>query len=68
MPKVIFREERCKGCMLCTSACPVGIVIMDESRLNSKGFHPATVIEMEKCKGCTLCARMCPDLVIEVEK
>ncbi|ABZ82976.1 4fe-4S ferredoxin, iron-sulfur binding domain protein [Heliomicrobium modesticaldum Ice1] len=68
MPKVIFREERCKGCRLCTAACPAGIVVMDESRLNAKGFQPAVVTDMEKCRGCALCARVCPDLVIEVEK
>ncbi len=27
MAKVIFNEERCKGCELCTLVCPVKIVI-----------------------------------------
>ncbi|HZJ82838.1 MAG TPA: 4Fe-4S dicluster domain-containing protein [Clostridia bacterium] len=68
MAKVTFKEELCKGCELCTTVCPVKIVIMDKQRINSKGYHPATVLEMNKCIGCAFCARICPDVVIEVEK
>jgi len=68
MAKVTFNEERCKGCRLCTVVCPKKIVVMDESKLNLKGFHPAGVKEMEKCIGCAFCATICPDCVIEVEK
>lgn len=68
MAKVTFREERCKGCGLCVEACPKKIVMLDTSKLNAKGFHPAAVIEMDKCIGCAMCATMCPDLVIKVEK
>lgn len=67
MAKVIFDEDRCKGCELCTTACPQGIVVMAK-HINKMGFRPATVTEMEKCKGCALCATMCPDVVIKVEK
>ncbi len=68
MAKVTFNEELCKGCELCTTVCPKNIVIMDKERINSKGYHPATVKEMDKCIGCAFCARICPDVVIEVEK
>jgi 2-oxoglutarate ferredoxin oxidoreductase subunit delta len=68
MAKVIFNEERCKGCKLCTVVCPQKIVVIGEDKLNTKGFHPALVIEMEKCIGCAFCAMICPDCVIEVEK
>lgn len=68
MARVTFNEERCKGCGLCTTVCPKGIVLMDEERINTKGYHPATVKEVEKCIGCAFCARICPDVVIEVEK
>ncbi len=68
MPRVIFDEERCKGCELCVSVCPKKIVEMADNRLNKKGFHPAQVLEMEKCIGCAFCAMICPDTVIEVEK
>lgn len=66
--KVIFDENKCKGCELCTTACPVKIVVMDTDRINIKGYHPATVKEMDKCIGCSSCAKICPDVVITVEK
>lgn len=68
MAMVTFDEERCKGCQLCVTVCPKDIVLMDKGRINSKGYHPATVIEMDKCIGCAFCAWICPDVVIEVEK
>ncbi|MGL4392758.1 MAG: 4Fe-4S dicluster domain-containing protein [Fusobacteriaceae bacterium] len=63
-----FATERCKGCGLCTSACPVKIVFLDTSKINGKGYNPATVVEMDKCIGCANCAMMCPDYVITVER
>ncbi|EOD01892.1 4Fe-4S dicluster domain-containing protein [Caldisalinibacter kiritimatiensis] len=66
--KVIFKEDLCKGCELCTTVCPVNIVVMDKERINIKGYHPATVKEMDKCIGCANCATICPDVVIEVER
>ena len=70
MAKTSFYYDLCKGCKLCTTVCPKGIVIIDEERLNSKGFHPATVRpeDMDKCIGCAFCASICPDCVIEVER
>ena len=68
MAKVTFDENRCKGCELCPTVCPVKIVVMDKDRINIKGYHPATVKEMDKCTGCASCARMCPDVVIKVER
>lgn len=66
--RVIFDENKCKGCELCTTVCPVKIVVMDKERINVKGYHPATVREMDKCTGCTSCAKICPDVVIKVER
>jgi len=66
--RVSFDEDRCKGCELCTTVCPVKIVILDTEKINVKGYHPATVKEMEKCIGCGSCAKICPDVVIKVEK
>jgi len=68
MARVIFDEERCKGCKLCVSVCSKGIVVVREDKLNAKGYHPAGVNDMEKCIGCAFCAIMCPDCAIEVEK
>ncbi|OWZ83998.1 4Fe-4S binding protein [Natranaerobius trueperi] len=63
--KVIFNEERCKGCELCIDACPKKIIKLDD-KINTQGYHPAKVDEMDKCIGCAMCARVCPDVVIEV--
>lgn len=66
--RVTIDGERCKGCELCTRVCPVHIVVMDNKRINRKGFHPAMVTDMDKCIGCANCATMCPDTVIRVER
>ena len=68
MSKVLFKEERCKGCKLCISVCPKKIIQINKDRLNSKGFHSAEIIDQEKCIGCAFCATICPDCVIEIEK
>lgn len=69
MARVYFKEDFCKGCGHCVEACPKKIIVISE-KLNSKGYHPATVLEenMKECIGCASCARMCPDVVIKVEK
>lgn len=68
MPKVTVDENICKGCGLCTTACPRKIMTLDSDRLNKKGYHPAHVTDMEKCIGCAMCAIICPDVAITVEK
>ncbi len=65
--KVIFSEEKCKGCQLCTTVCPVKIISMSE-RINSHGYHPAEVKDQEACLACGQCAIICPDVVIKVMK
>lgn len=69
MPKVTFREDRCKGCGHCIEVCPKKIISFSD-KLNVKGYHPAGVPKdkMKECIGCASCARMCPDCVITVEK
>ena len=65
---VSFEQDLCKGCNLCVIACPVDILVLDESKINAKGYHPADVTDNDKCIACQNCALMCPDLVITVEK
>lgn len=67
MPKITVNEDICKGCGLCTTACPKKIIALSD-KLNKKGYHPACVIDMKKCIGCAMCATMCPDVAITVEK
>lgn len=65
---VIFDDDLCKGCGLCVSVCPVNIISLDTARINTKGYHPASIEEMDKCTACANCAIMCPDVVITVER
>ena len=65
--KVIIDKERCKGCKLCITVCPVDILKMSEDT-NSHGYNPVMVINQDKCISCGSCAQMCPDLAISVYK
>ena len=67
MPYIIIDEDRCKGCGLCTIACPKKLVVMSETP-NSIGLKVAVFSGAEKCTGCALCAEMCPDVAITVFK
>lgn len=66
--RVTFNQDICKGCELCITVCPVNILAMDNTKINKKGYHPATVVEPEKCIACANCATICPDSVITVER
>ncbi len=65
--KVFFDIERCKGCELCTSVCPVNIIVMSED-INSNGYHFPRLEDQGSCLSCGLCAKICPDVVITVYK
>jgi 2-oxoglutarate ferredoxin oxidoreductase subunit delta len=72
MPKpkglIVISIDRCKGCEMCTVACPVGIIYMNGAIINIKGYQPAAVSDMEKCIGCGNCAVVCPDVAISVDR
>lgn len=67
MSRVVFLEERCKGCLLCTTVCPKGIIARS-SRCNRQGYKVAEVAaeDMRECTGCASCALICPDVAIRV--
>ncbi len=67
MAKVTFREDICKGCGLCVTACPKKIVKLGD-KLNAKGYRTAGITDQSACIACAFCATMCPDCVITVEK
>jgi len=58
-------ESRCKGCALCTIACPRMLLKLSEETKDSE-CAPAVMISKEKCAGCALCAGMCPAVAINV--
>ncbi len=66
--KLIFREDRCKGCELCVSVCPKNILKIDEKNVNKKGYHPVTLTDEGECIACASCAIICPDGIINVYK
>ena len=67
MSKIVINEDRCKGCGLCTIACPQKLVTLSDTP-NSMGYTVAVFNGPEKCTGCALCAEMCPDVAIMVYK
>ncbi len=56
---VSIRWEECKGCGLCTLACPLDLLSLSKS-FNSHGYHPS-VYEGEGCTGCGSCFFSCPE-------
>lgn len=58
-------ELYCKGCELCVSACPQGVLALDMQNLTPKGYHPA-FLQAEGCTGCAICALVCPEAALTV--
>ncbi len=65
MPQVTIEKDRCKGCELCTAACPMEVLTMSKN-INSKGYFYAVATAPTRCIGCRICAITCPDVAIEV--
>ncbi|PKO14924.1 MAG: 4Fe-4S ferredoxin [Chloroflexi bacterium HGW-Chloroflexi-10] len=63
--RIVVKEIYCKGCELCVSACPQGVLALAPDRINSKGYHPAELIE-QGCTGCGVCTVVCPEAAIVV--
>ena len=57
--------ERCKGCQLCVTYCPRGVLEMSHL-FNSKGYHPPQVCNGQSCVACGLCTMLCPEFAIYV--
>jgi 2-oxoglutarate ferredoxin oxidoreductase subunit delta len=68
MRKITIDVEACKGCGLCTAACPKKIMQLDKTVINSKGYYVVRCTDEDACISCAMCARMCPDVCITVEK
>lgn len=58
-------ELYCKGCGLCVSVCPQGVMALDQEHFTPKGYHPVTLIS-QGCTGCGVCAVVCPDSALTV--
>ncbi len=62
---IVVDTEKCKGCEVCTVACPTSVIAMTKE-VNGKGYHYAYMENPEACTGCTNCSIVCPDGVITV--
>ena len=62
---IVVNTDRCKGCVLCVSACPHGVIAL-ANRVNMRGYPYVEPAQMDKCTGCTSCAVVCPDGCITV--
>ena len=69
MSRIEIQDDLCKGCLLCTTVCPVDIIVQSD-RFNTSGYKVAEVPtqDMDKCIGCASCAMICPDVAITVYK
>ncbi|ACH40089.1 MULTISPECIES: indolepyruvate ferredoxin oxidoreductase subunit alpha [Citrifermentans] len=67
MGRIVIDELRCKGCGICTIACPKKLIRLCE-KVNIQGYAPAESPNQELCTGCALCAEICPDVAITVFK
>jgi 2-oxoglutarate ferredoxin oxidoreductase subunit delta len=67
MAKITIKKDRCKGCLLCISFCPKGLIIKSKE-LNKLGVSFAEAKDSDECLGCMMCAVICPDCCIEVYK
>ena len=64
---IVVDIEGCKGCEVCTVACPNQVIGMARE-VNGKGYHYAYMENPVACVGCANCAIVCPDGVISVYK
>lgn len=65
---IVVDIERCKGCAVCVSVCPVNVIALSP-KVNGKGYNYAEMVDGEKnCIGCATCGMICPDSCITVYK
>jgi Formate hydrogenlyase subunit 6/NADH:ubiquinone oxidoreductase 23 kD subunit (chain I) len=63
---LVIASEHCKGCELCVSVCPPGVLALDLDTVNGLGHHPVQLVDATRCTSCALCAKVCPDAVFTV--
>ncbi|MFH1305916.1 MAG: ferredoxin family protein [Candidatus Omnitrophota bacterium] len=65
--KIKIDIEKCKGCRLCETVCPMKVITFSEG-VNKRGVQYVVLEHPEKCTGCGLCMIMCPDCALELEE
>lgn len=59
--KISVKEDRCKGCGICSYFCPKQVLKVDE-------LGKIRVIKPEDCIACGQCELRCPDYAIFVDR
>ncbi|MCM8796015.1 MAG: 4Fe-4S binding protein [Candidatus Omnitrophica bacterium] len=67
MAKITIDQNKCKGCLLCISFCPQGLITLSK-KLNKCGVNFVEFRDNGKCLGCLRCAIICPDCCISIYK
>jgi len=62
---IVIDPNLCKGCHICISVCPHGVLEKSEV-VDNRGFFLPKVVDLEACKVCQLCEMECPDFAISV--
>jgi 2-oxoglutarate ferredoxin oxidoreductase subunit delta len=62
---VEFDGDVCKGCELCVAVCPKKLISIS-SKINNKGYSPASIERQDMCIGCRSCALVCPEGAISI--
>lgn len=65
-PPLAIATDHCKGCELCVTACPHGVLALDVTLVNRLGYHPVVLTDPAGCTSCAICARVCPDAVFTI--
>lgn len=52
-------REKCCGCEVCASVCPVSIIKMNK---DAEGFSYPQIDAVDKCIDCHLCEKYCPEI------
>ena len=58
-------QELCKGCQICISFCPKGLISVS-NMLNASGYSTVVFNDNGECSGCAICALVCSEVAIEV--
>ncbi|MGY5861042.1 MAG: 4Fe-4S binding protein [Candidatus Thorarchaeota archaeon] len=61
--RIVVDAKLCKGCLICISVCPHG-VLRKADEVDNRGFFLPVVEDLEACKVCRLCEMECPDFAI----
>ncbi len=62
---IVVDPKLCKGCHICISVCPHGVLKKSEV-VDNRGFFLPRVVDLDACKVCNLCEMECPDFAISV--